>query len=221
MKILLLFTSFNIYLFIILAVIIGITGIIFLIIGISRKKVRVWVISIFVLLIALILGAGGIYLGVRKVLNGQDFNREKKYIHRWGGDNKPDSVDESFVDEIPEDSYTLEANAITVDVEGEAKMVQVLATKKLNKKGVFFESSDPLLEMQDLDDNFIYLNIRFDRSFRGYLRLKAFDKEKNGIARSRVEVDINDSLTLQLAFHFDDDFSDSDLSYCTLSAQKD
>ncbi len=220
MKIIPLFTTIDIYFFIIFAVIIGITGIVILIIGISRKKVGVWVTAIFILLVALILGVTGVFLGVRKVLSDPDFGRGKKYTYRWDNDKKAANVDKSFTDDMPDDFYTLKANAVMFGSEGKAELVQVLAAKKINKRGIFIESSDSLLENRELDDNFIYLNMRFNKSYRGYIHLKAFDKNKNGLARSEVEIDINDSLTLQLAFHLEDDFDFSDVEYCTISTQK-
>jgi len=221
MQILPLFTPFDLFLLVLFALITGISGVVLLIVGLSRKKTRLWVSAIFILLVAFIVGASGIFLGVRKVIRQSEGGNGKKYSYRWFHDDKLAEVDESFLDVEPEESYTLETNAVLVDEEGDTERVLVLATEKLNKKGLFFESSDGLSGSDDLEDNNIYLTIKFDKPYRGYLQLKAFDNDKNGLAKSEVEIDIDEPLSLQLAFHLDDEFAFSELEYCTLSTQKD
>ncbi len=218
MHIMLLSFSSNFYLFISSSLIIGSVGIVALIIGINRKKFSLWFTSIFILLLALIFGVSGIFLGVRQFVSDPDFLSEKKFLP-WYDDKNEDTNNNSFIDDLPEDKYTVTAQALLSDENGKTEIVEVFATDKLTRKGVKLDTLYLPKRKPEVEDNFVYLNMKFNRSFRGFVYLNVFDESKTGLSKSIIEIDINDSLALNVAFHLKKDISLSEVSYCTLRTQ--
>lgn len=198
--------------------IVGVIGIIALVIGIRRSKVRLWVSAIFILLIAMIFGTAGVYIGVDNFIDKPYSHGESNY-HSWNRNKPEEQGDQSFSDDLPEEAYTVKATALLSDKDGNSELIDVLATKKLNRKGVLIETADLVEDEIEVNDNFVYLNLNFERSFRGFVSLKVFDESKRGLSKSTVEIDIDDSLAIDIAFHLEKDIVLSDAAYCTLSIQ--
>lgn len=219
MNILPLFFATNVFFYLIFALITGITGIIVLIIGISRRKTHVWITSIILMLVAIVFGITSIITGVRVLLNNPDYLRDKEYSYRWFNDKGRSQHHENFTDDIPVEKYKSEVKAVIVDYKGVEENVKVLARKRLSRKGIGIEDLIIKNEITGSYHNVVFLKLTFSKSFRGYLHLKAFDESREGIAKSTIEFDVEDTLDLELEFGFDRDISLSEIDYCTLSSE--
>lgn len=215
------FTTFDIYFLLVFSVIIGITGLILLINGIRKKKTHIWMTSIFVLLLALILGSASIFFGVRKLLIASDHNQYKRYSFRWYDKTNPGDLDKGFSDETPFSEYTIVSDAFMLSENGNIEDVEVLGRKILLRKGISLGKSDIKLSKDAFRENFVYINVTFEKPYRGNLYLKAFDEDRNGLERSMAEIDIDQDVNIDIEFELDNKTPLSSISYFTLSSIKD
>lgn len=219
MNILTLYFPTVLFFYLIIALITGITGIITLVIGISRRKVHVWVTSIILLLIAVVFGITSVFIGVRGLLNDPDILNKRKYSHHWFNDKGVNKEPREFTDDTPMEKYTSRAKAVMIDSEGFVERVEVLGKKRLARKGIILDDLIQDGNRAITEQNIVIVKLTFNRTFRGYLHLKAFDDSRKGIAMSSVEIDIHNDLDLKLEFTLDRDILSEEVDYFTLSSE--
>ena len=190
-----------------------------MIIGISRRKVHIWLLSIVMILIALVFGVTGIYNGVRNFLSNSGISTGKEFFHHWQENRGREAKITNFVDEIPIENYTDSTNGCFVNDQGEQEIVKIISTKRLSGKGIILYDQDVIVENTSPGNDVVYLNLRFNRPFRGYLNLMAFDENRRGITKSTLQFDINDTLDLRVEFFLENEFSLQDVDYWTLTSE--
>jgi hypothetical protein len=207
---------FHPFLFVIIAILLGITGIVFLILGLISSQPKKWIPGLITFLLALFFGIMAIVSSIRNIAEKvKDLNNYSNSNH-WQNTYNTDSL---FKQELPVDSnFSEPASGFINDAENSLVYIRIyphrdlLANKLTIQKITKGKAGKDKLAIEIILD--------FETTFSGKLNLSIYSTDKVFLGESLVNITGNPGFQSKVNFPFSTDVKFSEADYGTLTIVK-
>jgi len=186
-----------------LAMLVGLTGVVLLIVGLSQGKQRLWLPGAIAIFLALISGLWSI-----SMLTMQATKVFKDEFVKEIGKSKLFENDYSYMDYSDDLDFFFE-RPVTMSIvnhEGNSYIVDVYPAATLTRNGIELKGMDsPHLET--LGENIVRLRFTTSQAVDAIIELNAYDIDNNHIATARADIKGNQGQVQALDFSFGKDAS--------------
>jgi hypothetical protein len=208
-----------------IAIVVGLAGLIFIIIGIVKKKAAHWIAGIALTVIASLLVVYAFARVINKTNNFFDrVNRWERKIDKKLEQVLPDTIEEkTHYDTVFENNKMKVRLYKGKDIAGFIKgtdnkltLIKIKLSKPIKNKGI---SIDKILEEYSLEPpkkNLIPLSLCFSRDFKSRITLSAYGLDKKEISSSTISCSALKGEEKKVVFEFEKSLKLSDIDYCII-----
>ena len=207
--------SFLPFLLIILAILIGLGGLTFLIIGLVQSKKVFWISGSVGLITSLVVIIIGITSFVSPLMTNIS-NGIKKYDLKNRHFNNEFSNSPEYLDNPVDTSYADVISGFIVDNENSPVYIRVFPKREFVALGVIIDRVDKGMKSKNVPKD-ISLAVHFDKAFTGNLLMTAYNNENKELSKSEVSIEKKAGDNCSLDFAFSGEINLSDIKFCTLS----
>jgi hypothetical protein len=201
-------------LLIIIAMLTGIAGLTFLIIGLIQSKPVFWICGSVSMIAAIITGVVGITSFVKPVM--KQFSNGIENLNLRNNNYNNYFVDSLITTDNPVDSTYAEAiSGFIEDIDNSPVYIKVYPNKDLLSLGIHLEYIDNGKHAKN-GLKTISLRMISDNSFAGTMLLTAYDSKKMELGKGEVFVNEKSGEISNINFSFPDELNFSFIKYCTL-----
>jgi hypothetical protein len=201
--------SFLPFLLTIIAVIGGVAGITFLIIGLIQSQRKYWLPGAISFVISVIIGLIGMIFSINSFISTVSHNVNK--LKNMKSENYVYSDTSDYSDVPVDTSFAVPVSGFIEDKENSLVYIKVFPKKNLLSKNISLEKVE-----KGNSPNKIALVLNFNKDFSGNLILVAFDYEKHELGKSEISIQKRSGERSNLNFQFHEDINFSVIDYCTL-----
>lgn len=201
------------FLFVILAIVIGVAGIVLLIVGLVFSQKKKWIPGLAAFVVSIIIGILGIVFSFKNVINRIEQNKSSFYSNNWQNTVNADSL---FQFDSPVDSSYMEAVSGFIEDNNKSLIyTKVFPHKALDVAGISLLGIEKGKVVQN---NSVAVKITIDckKTFSGQLVLAFFEQDKKFIAEQKMPLNIEPSANIGINFQFDKSINFSKADYATL-----
>jgi hypothetical protein len=203
----------------IIAILIGIPGLIFTLLGFIQKKPGQWIPGIVLSSFAILMVILTFVTIVRNAARAIDKNMKwhQQYSNKYNYDdnyyNSPDYTNNGQPDVIAD---TKEVTGFIKGSDNKLTLITVKTDALLLVKGVAVDKLENYTSAS-LKKNGIPVEISFSEDFKGGITLTAYDEGNNFISSSSIDCSGQKGNSMSIEFDFEKSINFSNIKYCTLS----
>jgi hypothetical protein len=201
------------YVLIILAIVIGLTGIALLIVGLVIKKQPIWISGIIGFVLAIIIVAFSIISSFSKIVH---------WLEGKGGHNTYQNYDQPEVNDTTNKTVALDtakAHEISGFIQGKnnsSVFIKISASDVADQKGIELVKIEKPAATP-ANKKVISVKINFNKEYNGTIQLRALDSGNKMIAQAEMKMNVRTSKGYIIDFYFPGTTNFSLIDHCILT----
>lgn len=203
---------FHPFLFVIIAILLGISGILFLVLGLISSQPKKWIPGLIAFLLAIFIGIFSIVSSIQNI--AEKVRRFNNYTssHHWQNTFNADSL---FEQQRPVDTaFTEPVSGFIEDEENSLVYIRIYPHHNLSDKLTIQKFNKGKAEKNKLA---IEILLDFETKFSGKLNLSIYSNNKVLLGESLINITGNPGFQSKINFPFSTDVKFSEANYGTLT----
>ena len=204
------------YVLIILAIVIGLTGIALLIVGLVIKKQPIWISGIIGVVLAIIIVAFSIISSFSKIVH---------WLGGKGGHSTYQNYDQQVVNDTTNKTVALDTamvHEISGFIQGKnnsSVFIKISASDAVDQKGIELVKIEKPAATP-INKKGISVKINFIKDYNGTLQLEALDQKDKVISRAEMKMNVRTSKGYIIDFYFPGTTNFSLIDHCVLTEKQ-
>jgi len=209
---------YYIYILIIVAVIVGFTGLILFVLGLVQAKKVMWGFGLISMVLAFFIAYLTIHSAINKYSRRFSQHKQQEYPNQWGEDQYFYNDSTGETEYFPDSIYSNVISGYLKNRKMDLVFMKLLVNNELENMGIHVSKiTQPNSTFENEFYSVVSLYLSFSESFWGLLELKSYDEKRYELSSSIIEVSQSRGMDLYVDFNLENNVKLKDIDYLTLS----